>query len=438
MVPGGKRYPGQRHRQASGIAFRCVKKNPTDPNPDIPAPWTAYDGSEITGSTALTDQNDGEQTVYAWVKDAAGNVSSRHDRKFTLDRTKPKITSFTAPAFSNSTTLSVTIGASDETSGIAAWAVTESSSAPAANDDTGVWKTTGIADPSFSVSISLSSGDGEKTLYAWVKDAAENVSTLNNEIDGSAVTTSATVLLDTKAPVINTVTITSYPRTDNRTVTFTVNASDPADPGVTEVSGVWQVKFSNTASGGTWQEWTGSDQVFTLQLPDPYADPDNWGTREFNVWVRDRAGNPSSAVQASVKLQRPREIYLVLDYSGSMLNDTPWEGEDTPKIDVLRTCVDSLLALASLWDAVGENDRLGVIKFHDNIFPLAFNGDQTGKLLEDIDDPNDDTLAKVSDFLAEGCDWGNQTGWEPGWPKPSTDWRSRNRTRSTETAGRYY
>ncbi|MBN2050665.1 MAG: VWA domain-containing protein, partial [Spirochaetales bacterium] len=405
--PGGGTGP------TSGIAFRCVKTNPTAPNPDIPDPWTVYDGSEITGSTALTDQDDGIQAVYAWVKDAAGNVSSRHDLTFTLDRTKPKITSFSVPDYANSTTVTVTIGAFDETSGIAAWAVTESSTAPAAGA-VGVWKTSGIADPSFSVNVTLSTGDGEKTLYAWVKDAAGNVSALNNEIDGSAVQTSDTVLLDTKSPVINSVTVTSYPRTDNRTVTFTVNASDPADPGVTDVSGVYQVKFSNTDTGGTWQSWTGSAQVFTHQLPDPHADPDHWGPCEFNVWVRDRAGNTSTAFPASVTLQRPREFYLVLDYSGSMLGDTPWEGEDTPKIDILQSCVNCLVELSSLWDPAGENDRIGVIKFHNTVFPVAFNGNQTGKLLQNVDQQNTSTLETIAASLDEGCESGNLTGMGAG------------------------
>ncbi len=381
-----------------GVAFRCIKINPTDPDPDNDSLWTSYDGASLSGSTPLADTADGDQTVYAWVKDTAGNRSERQDISLTLDRSSPTISSFTPPAVSKSRTVSVTFTASDAVSGIAAWAVTESSTAPAPGD----WNTTGIADPSFTVEAEITSAnDGTKTLYGWVKDGAGNIS------EG---THSDTMLLDTNPPVVGGVTVGSYPRTDNRNVSFTVAATDPAPSGVSDVSGVAEVKFSNTddiTSGSAWEAWS-SGHSYTHTVDD------GWGERSFYVWVRDGAGNTSGSFQVTVTLQRRREIYLVLDYSGSMLSEVIWEGTDTPKIEVLRTCADATTELMSLWESVGQNDRIGVIKFHNTIFPLDFDGQETGRLLQGVEEQNTGTLDLLSDFLDEGCDRGNQTGMGAG------------------------
>lgn len=90
------------------------------------------------------------------------------------DTTAPTVTAFTVPTTSSSLTVSITSFTAKDDIGITGYKITESSSAPSASA-TGWSNTT-------PTSYTASSG-GTKTLYAWAKDAAGNVSTsLNSSV----------------------------------------------------------------------------------------------------------------------------------------------------------------------------------------------------------------------------------------------------------------
>ncbi|UFS71027.1 hypothetical protein LPW11_02290 [Geomonas sp. RF6] len=145
------------------------------------APLAGATGWNATAPTTFTVSGDGNFTLYAWAKDAAGNVSASKSATVSIDTIAPTVTTFTAPSFVKTLTIPVAFVASDSTgSGVAGYLITESATAP-----TSGWSTTAPA--SYTVAAA-----GSKTLYAWVKDAAGNVSAFS----------SATVVVDLTAPVL--------------------------------------------------------------------------------------------------------------------------------------------------------------------------------------------------------------------------------------------
>jgi len=83
------------------------------------------------------------------------------------DTTPPVVTGFVIPANSSSLTVSITTFTATDASGVTGYMATESSATPSAS--AAGWSATAPASYTFSTA-------GAKTLYAWAKDAAGNVS----------------------------------------------------------------------------------------------------------------------------------------------------------------------------------------------------------------------------------------------------------------------
>jgi hypothetical protein len=134
------------------------------------------DSSEwsITPPVSFTFPNTvkpGTKTLYAWAKDAAGNVSEPLSAILVLkDITKPIITGFSISSPSTSTTVSITTFAANDNFGVIGYMVTRSSLPPFPNSSK--WSKI----PPVSFTFPRTAKSGTKTLYAWVKDAAGNVS----------------------------------------------------------------------------------------------------------------------------------------------------------------------------------------------------------------------------------------------------------------------
>ena len=123
-----------------------------------------------------TFSEEGSKNLYAWVKDAAGNVSSSVHATISitllqLDTTKPNITDFTIPISSSSLTISIEYFLATDNTGISSYIVTENSNTPSVNDNN--WMSSAPEYYTFSE-------EGSKNLYAWVKDAAGNISSSSN------------------------------------------------------------------------------------------------------------------------------------------------------------------------------------------------------------------------------------------------------------------
>jgi hypothetical protein len=123
----------------------------------------------------------------------------------------------------------------------------------------------------------LSSGDGQKTVYVRYRDRTHNTSARVND----------TIRLDTASPQ-GTVSINGgNAQTRSRTVTLTLSANDPSPS-----SGLGEMRFSN--SGTTWSSWN------------PYEKSAQWslsagaGGKTVYAQYRDRARNVSPVVKDSI------------------------------------------------------------------------------------------------------------------------------------------
>jgi hypothetical protein len=139
---------------------------------------TVRDGSFASGSTA-----------YLYVVDSTGAVNTS-GYPITIgsspvgDTTAPTVTSFQIPSTASSLTVSITNFSASDNVGVTGYKLTESITKPNAGDPG--WSGTPQSTYTFS-------SEGTKTLYAWAKDAAGNVS---NSLNDSVTIT----LPDTTAP----------------------------------------------------------------------------------------------------------------------------------------------------------------------------------------------------------------------------------------------
>ena len=173
-----------------GVTGYLVTECSTTPSASA-AGWSA------TAPTSYTFASAGAKTLYAWAKDAAGNIGGAISNvTITLaDTTAPVITAFTIPATSTSLTVSIaTFTATDDT-GVTGYLVTESSTTPSVSASG--WSSTAPASYTFGSA-------GTQTLYAWVKDAAGNI--------GGAISSVVIALSDNTAPVVTRFEIPSSSR----------------------------------------------------------------------------------------------------------------------------------------------------------------------------------------------------------------------------------
>ncbi len=117
-------------------------------------------------------------TVYRYYTLKAYGFSIRCLKDTTVDTTAPIVTGFTIPATSSSLTVPITSFTATDNIGVAGYLLTETSSTPLISNPS--WSSTAPTNYIFSAA-------GVKTLYAWAKDAAGNISSSLN--DSVTVTT---------------------------------------------------------------------------------------------------------------------------------------------------------------------------------------------------------------------------------------------------------
>ncbi|BCS54971.1 DUF4082 domain-containing protein [Geobacter sp. SVR] len=147
----------------TAVTGYLVTETSTAPSPTASG-WTAAAPSSYTFASA------GSKTLYAWAKDAAGNVSAAKSAAVTItlaDTTPPVVTAFTIPSSASSLTVAITSFTATDNIAVSGFLVTETSTVPSPTA-TG-WSAAAPA------SYTCASA-GSKTLYAWAKDAAGNVS----------------------------------------------------------------------------------------------------------------------------------------------------------------------------------------------------------------------------------------------------------------------
>ncbi|MCK9420319.1 MAG: DUF1566 domain-containing protein [Nitrospirae bacterium] len=175
------------------------------------AGWIAINSiTSYSANVPYTLSNgDGTKIVYAWFKDAAGNVSNAASRSIILDTVAPlgSITINRGNGNTNSTSVLFDLSAADSLSGVSQMCVSNSSSCSS-------WEAYATSKPG-----TLSAGDGLKTVYVWFKDGAGNTSSVYT----SSITLDTTVI-DTTAPslVLSTLPDGSYTNNPNLNVAGTV------------------------------------------------------------------------------------------------------------------------------------------------------------------------------------------------------------------------
>ena len=169
------------------------------------------------------------------------DVYIEKDEQKHLDIIPPVITVFTLTSEDPATSrdITFTLAGNDDVSGIAGWLINETAATP--DPEAGGWV---IEIPT---GYQLSEGDGEKTVYAWAKDEAGNVSD----------SLSFSLVLYTSGPSIS-FELTSETPTSNPNITFSLT-------GDSEVT-AWYVNedITNPDPGGAgWEVTAPSDYTFS-------------------------------------------------------------------------------------------------------------------------------------------------------------------------------
>jgi PKD repeat protein len=218
-------------------------------------PWEAYTTSKPWSLPA----GDGTKTVYYQIKDNAGLVSITYSDTIILDTISPtgSITINDGAAYTTTTSVTLTLSATDATSGIAEMRFS--------NDNTAYTEWQAYAT---SKSWNLEDGDGTKTVYVQFRDHAGLIS-----IYSDAIT------LDTTPPTGSIKIAEDATYTNSSSIILTLSATDAT-------SGVAQMRFTN--DNVIWSDW------------EPYATSKSWtlltgdGLKGVTVQYKDNAGLISS------------------------------------------------------------------------------------------------------------------------------------------------
>jgi hypothetical protein len=205
---------------------------------------------------------------------------------------KPTV-SLNLPTTTNSATVAVSMSESDPAgTGIAGWYLSSSPIDPGAGD--AGWL---AVEPT---TFTLSGADGNKTVYAWVKNNAGTVS------DASSDTT----LLDRTAPTVGA------PRADfvaGQTIGTTVLVR-VSWPTATDTSGVGAYQLQFKRNSGAWTPISlGSPTQTSVDIALTHGN-----NYTFRVAATDTLGNTSAFATSTIrKLVRKQENAAAVSYSGS-------------------------------------------------------------------------------------------------------------------------
>lgn len=218
------------------------------------APLASNSGWTVTAPGEYTFSSAGTKTLYAWAKDAAGNVSTSLSDDVTIilpeDNIVPIVTSFSIPNTSNSLNIAIETFIATDTAGVTGYMLTESSSAPLSIESD--W------DNNVPTSYTFSSA-GTKTLYAWAKDAAGNISTsLSDSIvitideDEEEEKEEEETMDNSNAPIISDGSPSGRLSASTKTVNLSVNTNENATCKFSSDSNIEYDLMSNTfATTGT-------------------------------------------------------------------------------------------------------------------------------------------------------------------------------------------
>lgn len=247
---------GMSAQDSSPVASMCFSGNAQS--------WTDWEPFAPTRSFELP-VGDGNKSVFAKVRDAAGNESNIAADAIIVDVTSPSLINFTidnGAAYTLTRAVTLTISASDNMSGLDKIWISENQLASTKVNFSSV------------LSCNLSAGDGEKTVFVMVQDKAGNLSPAMSK----------KIILDTEPPTGAVAIVGDY--INSLQVNLTYSA---VDSGV----GVSAARFSN--DGLLWSAWEAvtGQKAWTLA-------PGEDGTRTVYVQFKDVVGRISQPFSGTV------------------------------------------------------------------------------------------------------------------------------------------
>jgi hypothetical protein len=275
------------------------------------SPQSVSGASDTAVSGVVSGLSPGNTCYYRIVAQNNAGTTYGNEMSFTtVDTSAPNclISINNGALYTNSSIVSLTLSSTDDV-GVTGYYLSASSSTPLASA-TGWTLVTSTTSYTGSVSYTLNSGDGDKTVYAWYKDAAGNVST--------AVSDSIT--LDATAPMI---TITSP--TSSSTYTTTSNTISLGGSTSDSMSGAGVVTWCNSKGGSGTASGTNSWSISNVNL----SSDDN----VIVVTVTDGAGNTGTAtiivtVPETKTTTGMQAFYKFDEGSGTIANDSTGNGNN--------------------------------------------------------------------------------------------------------------
>ena len=255
-----------------GIANYCL----TESNNTSNCNWTTTKPVSYP-FTSIPQGQATNKTLYAFVKDTAGNLSASFtgaNVTITIpDTTGPVISAFNLPPTASNLTVSIsTFTVSDNSGSVASYCLSETNNSAGCN-----WTTTKPTSYPFASA-------GAKTLYTFAKDWAGNISTV-------ASSSTTITLPDSEKPVMTAFGATA-PAT-GLTATITVlTATD--NVGVA----AWCLTETNSSSGCSWQPSKPTNYTFTSD-----------GSKTLYAWAKDAVGNISNSLSTTVTITTPPIIF---------------------------------------------------------------------------------------------------------------------------------
>ena len=297
--------------RGENITHYCLSE--TDSNSSCS--WQAVSGSSVKTNHTFSNDTDGLKTLYAFVKNNKEEISLSAKAEITLDTKKPIIATFTIGGAENPekitsqrTTISLTWTDED---------VKEYCISSKEGSNNCIWQTT--TDKEINKSYTLTSGNGTKTLYAYLKDKAGNIS----EFKSDSVTLEATE--EVAAPFISVFYIGSSATSKyTNTKTPTIHLSWSSE-NVTQ----YCISKTNSYANCNWQNTTAQSAVFNAS----FTDGD--GTQTLYAFIRSD-DLISASKSASIILDTTKPIIKELYFNNKEENSSSlknkiylfWEDND--------------------------------------------------------------------------------------------------------------
>ncbi len=307
-----------------GIVAFYLSESSTDASPDIPGWVSATSATNYSDSAYFPlSADDGVKTVYSWVKDGAGNVSSPVNDTISLSTTSTDVTAPINEAIqinngdSVTTSASITVDVSaDDDTGVTAYSLSETDTIPDAGAAGWISVVSSLS-YSGSQNFGLNTTLGVKNVYLWFKDAAGNIS--SSASDTIQLSTSD----DFIAPQNPVMLIDSgNSTTSSRIVTIDVSGDDNQG-----IAAYYISESSLTPTSGV-EGWI--SVLFTANYNDNigFTLSDGDATKDVYLWFKDAAGNISidtsddiGLVTSSTDTSEPINAALLIN-SGAPITST--------------------------------------------------------------------------------------------------------------------